>query len=393
MSKMLNRLDIENFRSLKDFHVPKLGHVNLIVGRNNSGKSTVLEALRIYAGGATRQLLEEIAYEHDEKAYFFDGDAQSPDQFPFANFFTRGVDNLSDGKITIGDASDQSALLTIERALYKEMEELYVSPSTKRQLMRTQYVRAHLEEKIADTSNFRLGLEIRKGESKRRLFLDNTPRVIHPSKAIATDKLSFIPARRVQNDELARDWDKILFTEKGDMVLSAIRFVAPDLEALAFVESDSVHSPRVDGQLDVSQREKRRIPVVKLKGISGTMPLNSLGDGAFRVFNLAMKTIDAQDGYLLIDEFENGIHYRAQRNLWEFIFEMSKRFNFQAFATTHSWDCIAAFSEVASQDDGVDGILFRVGKSVKSSDQGKTIATTFDEGQLFGIQQADLEVR
>ncbi len=47
---MLKSLCIKNFRLLEDFQVPKLGRVNLIVGKNNSGKSSVLEAIRIYAG-------------------------------------------------------------------------------------------------------------------------------------------------------------------------------------------------------------------------------------------------------------------------------------------------------------------------------------------------------
>jgi len=64
---MRTSLKIANFRALKDFHVCQLGRVNLIVGRNNSGKSTVLEAVRIYAGNAHRGLLEEIAQSHNEK--------------------------------------------------------------------------------------------------------------------------------------------------------------------------------------------------------------------------------------------------------------------------------------------------------------------------------------
>lgn len=58
---MLNSLEIKNFRALEDLKVARLGRVNLIVGKNNSGKSSILEALRIYAGGAQRGLLQEIA--------------------------------------------------------------------------------------------------------------------------------------------------------------------------------------------------------------------------------------------------------------------------------------------------------------------------------------------
>ncbi len=63
---MLNSLVIKNFRMLEDFKIEKLGRVNLIVGKNNSGKSTVLEALRIYAGNANEELLKTITESHDE---------------------------------------------------------------------------------------------------------------------------------------------------------------------------------------------------------------------------------------------------------------------------------------------------------------------------------------
>ena len=62
----LNSLIIKNFRCLEDFEVKKLGRVNLIVGKNNSGKSSVLEALRIYAANGQRRILEEIAAERNE---------------------------------------------------------------------------------------------------------------------------------------------------------------------------------------------------------------------------------------------------------------------------------------------------------------------------------------
>ena len=65
---MLDSLKIKNFRALEDFEVSKLGRVNLIVGKNNSGKSSVLEALRIYARNASPDILDLIAISHDEKA-------------------------------------------------------------------------------------------------------------------------------------------------------------------------------------------------------------------------------------------------------------------------------------------------------------------------------------
>jgi predicted ATP-dependent endonuclease of OLD family len=72
---------------------------------------------------------------------------------------------------------------------------------------------------------------------------------------------------------------------------------------------------------------------------------------------------------------------------------MAKRLNIQVFATTHSWDCIEAFSKVAIEREDVEGLLFRMGRSAKTSDKGKIIATIFDEAKLERMTQADMEIR
>ena len=83
-----------------------------------------------------------------------------------------------------------------------------------------------------------------------------------------------------------------------------------------------------------------------------------------------------------------------QEKLWRLLFEMSEQFNIQIFATTHSWDCIESFTKVAVDRPGMDdGVLFRLGRSVRTSDQGRVIATVFDEAALQNITQKDVEVR
>ena len=84
---MLKSLEIKNFRALADFKVNKLGRVNLIVGKNNSGKSTILEALRIYAGGAHSDLLREIAGLHNEAVQVNELANGFDEPLPFEGFF------------------------------------------------------------------------------------------------------------------------------------------------------------------------------------------------------------------------------------------------------------------------------------------------------------------
>ena len=121
---MLDSLHVKNFRCLEDFQVNKLGRVNLIVGKNNSGKSTVLEALRLYAGNAHPALLEAIAVEHDEKARAGDVDLGSIDQvLPFQDFFTGRAFPAKDGEgIHIGSMSVPDEVLSIEHVYMLETE-------------------------------------------------------------------------------------------------------------------------------------------------------------------------------------------------------------------------------------------------------------------------------
>ncbi|MBL8971571.1 MAG: ATP-binding protein [Myxococcales bacterium] len=123
------------------------------------------------------------------------------------------------------------------------------------------------------------------------------------------------------------------------------------------------------------------------------MPLRSLGDGFGRILQLVLKLLPARGGFLLIDEFENGLHFSVQEKLWTLLLRMAERLDIQVFATTHSWDCIESFTRAAHANKAAEGLLFRLGHSVRTSDRGLIIATVFDEDQLYSITQADVEVR
>jgi AAA15 family ATPase/GTPase len=194
-----------------------------------------------------------------------------------------------------------------------------------------------------------------------------------------------IPTQFISADELALEWDKITLTEFEDVVRQAMRIITPSFENLAFVRND-------DGRPGY-RTNTRRSAKVKLSDVPRPVPLNSLGDGMLRVLQLALKMFPAKGGFLLIDEFENGLHYSVQEKVWALLFDMAKELDIQVFATTHSWDCIESFTKVAVAQQDIDGVLFRMGKSVRTSDSGKIIATVFDEAALKGITQADMEVR
>ena len=63
---MLPSFEVENFRTFSHLQIPHLGGVNLIVGRNNVGKTMLLEALRLYACGGYPSAIASLLVGHDE---------------------------------------------------------------------------------------------------------------------------------------------------------------------------------------------------------------------------------------------------------------------------------------------------------------------------------------
>ncbi len=194
---------------------------------------------------------------------------------------------------------------------------------------------------------------------------------------------NIIPTQFLSMDKLAKEWDAIVLTENEEIVKNALKIIVPEFESLTFIDA-------IDGS---TMRGRRRLAKVKISGVPRPVPLNSLGDGMLRTLQLVLNVFSAKDGFLLIDEFENGLHYSVQEKIWGLLFELANNLNVQIFATTHSWDCIESFTKVAANKTGVDGVLFRLGKSIRASEKGRIIATVFDKQQLLNITQSDVEVR
>jgi AAA15 family ATPase/GTPase len=380
---MLKSLVIKNFRSLANFEVAKLGRVNLIVGKNNSGKSSVLEALRIYAGSAHQELLEKIAQEHDER-HFLDKNIKEGIEvsLPYEDLFTGRKFPKEEKPIVIGEIENENAL-KIYHVYRVEKDYIATDEEGNKETIKRPVSITSLEL-TEHRSILGEGLLIKKKNNAVNIDFN----VISPDfRRFATvdDPLpcSFIPTQLISMNELASDWDSIALTEAEETIKDAMKIILPEFENLIFV-NDSAYG---------ENKAIRRIAKVKIKGLSHPVPLKSLGDGMLRILQLVLKIFPAKGGFFLIDEFENGLHYSVQEKIWALLFDVAQKLDIQVFATTHSWDCIESFSKVAISNKSSQGVLFRVGKSAKKTDLGQVIATVFDESELQTITQADMEIR
>ena len=144
------------------------------------------------------------------------------------------------------------------------------------------------------------------------------------------------------------------------------------------------------------------------------VPLASLGDGMLRVFELALAmefaasratpsttllTTDAKDvdggifialdePVLLIDEVEIGVHYSALPDVWRYLFRAARERGIQVFATTHSWDCIEAFQQAATEEPEGSALLMRLEQK-----DHEHRAVLFDQDELPTVTKHHIEVR
>ena len=120
------------------------------------------------------------------------------------------------------------------------------------------------------------------------------------------------------------------------------------------------------------------------------LDLTELGDGTKHLVSVVNSLYKAEDGFLFLDEIENGIHYTNLDKLWEIILTISKQQNVQVFATTHSKECIESYARVAKKLEDKD-ISYSIITKLKS---GKLHHSLYDYDLLENsVIEQEHEVR
>lgn len=108
----------------------------------------------------------------------------------------------------------------------------------------------------------------------------------------------------------------------------------------------------------------------------------------WRMLGLVLATVGAEDGVLLVDETDTGLHFSTMSNMWKLLWETAKRLNVQVFATTHSSDCWISLARIADRADvAEDGI------TIQRIEQGKDVGVVFSEREIAVAANRGIEVR
>ena len=353
MSKPLHLPDltIHGFRGIDQLTIPRLGRVTLLAGKNAVGKSTVLEAVRLFATRGRSSAVAEILRNRQEVYMASDG-ASTLDAI--ALFHGRSIENA---EVEIGPELDQRLRIKIT-SLAQERGTL----------------QDHLQPVSGLCVEFRGRKQVHWNVPREELpeLSQRLPKDDKPTPEIRCEQVG---PELLSEHAMARIWDSVALTSAADQATRAIEFVLDTgVVGVALIgdgESNSV-----------------RRAVVRIEGQERPVPLKSIGDGAVRLFSVALALANGRGGILLIDEAENGIHHSVQYDLWKMVLRTAQQNDVQVLATTHSWDCVRGFAYAAAELEDADGVLVRLDRD----DRGLRAVEYSKDGLLTAAEQG-IEVR
>ena len=353
---MLESVRIRNFRVFRDLEIDRLARINLFAGHNNSGKTTLLEALFLLSGGGNPHMalnvnvtrgIHELAGNQDTipeilwKPMFSDLD------------FDKRVE-ICARDVSIGSLTLKLFLSlpnTIEFPLSGGRETASVTgrPSTRARTLVFEFT---------DSAGKCVKGRVRPNAQG---FQIEQPDTVVPFVSV------FISSRVWGLQEEAQLLGELRTRKEQDVVLETLQIIEPELKS---VEDNSASgSPMI--WVDV--------------GLSELVPLSAMGEGMARVARLILAVSAARGGLVLVDEIENGLHHSVLPDLWRSISHAATRFDTQVVATTHSFECV----EAAYHALGNDGFaLHRL-----ETANGKNHCVTYGPEAMGGAIRHNMEVR
>jgi len=361
---------IKNFKCFKQLTLPDLGRITLIGGRNNVGKTALLEALFLFFDRSSPHMIlrqygwrgiervklepqamwEPIFYNYEmnreilisptinkelQAAKFRFNQSFSPPPTPtVVTSDTAPSDFVTPGErqIPTNEESTSSAALDIEYCVedsIQQLSHLFINPQHKPAL----YVEyAHISKEL--------------------------PAVFFPSKQHITMK------------QTADFFSELAETGRENEVVDFLRIIEPRLMALKVVTKGPTSS--VHGQL---------------KGFPRTLPIHLMGEGMEKLLNLIIGIAHSRDGCVFVDEMENGIYYEASPKTWEAIGTAAGNYNCQVIATTHSYECLeAAHKGLANRPDDL--------RYIRLDREGDVITAKTSNYEMLGSAIAhNMEIR
>lgn len=374
----IDDFQIQRFRGLSGLAFKGLGRVNLIVGLNSSGKTSVLEALEAYC-----QPQDPMAWITLSSRRYLEDEMDWVASLRW--LFPRSV---SEASVPTNDSvllSGQGGYAVRQcNALLEDIETAETTNAASTPMLyaaQAELARAHHRLQISKKA----GLVDADAEARvRRAQVELATAV-----ALLPKKLSVVKgvrltlnmnqdgeeATKTQQAEVLEGRGATHTTEAGLLELP-VRMVAPFSHRMERMQVQQLSEATIEGwrekvvellqhvdpnirQLEILDPQGTRSGMYVHHARAGMTPVGALGDGVRRALAYALALPQARGGVLLIDELETSIHVSALGEVFSWLVKSCSEYDVQLFATTHSLEAIDAVL-AATRDYPEDVVAYRM---------------------------------
>lgn len=367
---MISKLTLERYRGFESYSLADLARVNLLVGPNNCGKTSILEAIHFLAAQGDPRALIQSTHRRGEVLVTssHDGadDYRTREPYDISHqFFGHRFEVGSHFQISSDDELGH-IVATIGQAEGGESEDLFDVETGRTQT---------LVLRIEGGGHGGISLAVNDDGS----FSWN-PRALRKAAADAPSHAR--PVRFVTVDSLAPNvmasmWDKVLVDGHESEVIRAMQILEKDLRSIYFLSSNGLHRFRGSPGIVLGFNMRRQ-----------RVPMGSHGDGMRRLLALSLSLTQLPNGLLLVDEIDTGFHWTIMRDMWKLVFETAQESGIQVFATTHSYDCIRELDSLLKSHPDLKSEI-----SVQKLERSLDRAVSFDADRLRAAVEHGIELR
>ena len=342
---MYTSFSIENFRLFDDITIKPLARVNLIGGKNNVGKTALLEALWIHAHGMHPQRAAAIS---NQRGVSFNHHPEL-----LADWFPQGQTDLVASFKAQGNWGAACRSLKVYCRERECQEQIYDAEQVEPDFGVTATNPWDLNHEIVFVSeNENDGKSISSLWRNESRPPNQRPYTISVKREQKSAPLNPVPCEFVGLRHRPHHQKFSEIERKGYLpdVEEIIRQLEPGLQHLTLI-ADNRGQPAIYGKFAAGEH----------------LPIALLGTGANCLLDMALALLSARNGILLVDEIENGIHHRQLVPVWKNIEQLTRKFNVQMFATTHRFECIKAAHNAFTLNEVADELSYvRLQRNLKT---------------------------
>jgi energy-coupling factor transporter ATP-binding protein EcfA2 len=341
----LDEFHIEGFRGLQAVTLNDLARFNLLVGRNNSGKTSILEAIAIFSSPLDMVEWASIARSREVRSIGLSGETLSSIEavrWMFPHMAALGRDDEEHDPISMS----ARGRVPMRRLVAKCGRLHGIPPEDARQrgfLGREREKSSASYDDLTEDEGWLISVE----------YVDEAEGLFSlPSEAYFPlwSSLGVRYAPRVKGRRPVVELLTPYAHRNQALNLQLLtRTILDDTKGSVRELLSSFDENILDVEI-IATADGRRPAIAVRHKINGTVPISVLGDGIRRALSIALSVRKARNGILLVDEIEAALHVSALDRLYPWLIESCERYNVQLIATTHSLEAIDAIAKMSDWD-------------------------------------------